>query len=120
MSVEVKMGGVYEASIVKSGTSSQGAWKMIAIKEEGRGWKEITIWVDPTTPVEEGGSFRVDKITTVRFTARKDSRGEWRDACSVNAIISPSAPVNSDNGGGAPSHGSRFVNVDVGDEELPF
>lgn len=110
--VEVKMGGVYEAALVKSGKSSLGEWKFIILKES-KGRKEISIWVDPSTPIEEGGNFKVEKITLVRYSARKDQRGEWQNTVNVHAVIAPSAPTQ-----GAESR--KFVNVDVGDDELPF
>lgn len=44
--VEVKMGGVYETALVKSGKSSLGDWKFIILKED-KGRKEISIWVRP-------------------------------------------------------------------------
>ena len=109
--VELKKGEIYDAKFVRSGESGNGAWRLIALKDE-KTRKEITIWAEnpDTCGVEEGTRFRVDEILSIKLSARKDNRGEWRDTISANATVSAV--------GGIPK---EFVDITVGDdEELPF
>ncbi len=107
--VELKKGEIYEAKFVRSGASASGAWRLIAVKDE-KTHKEITVWADnpDTCGVEEGTNFRVDEILSIKLSARKDNKGEWRDTIACNAKVSAV--------GGMPA---AFTNIG-NDEELPF
>lgn len=86
MPIELKAGETYSAVRTRSGDS----YELVVVQEEGKGRKQITIWPTNTpSGVSEGGSFRVENIESVKFTSRKDPRGNWRDEVNVNARITP-------------------------------
>ena len=86
--VELKKGEIYDAKFVRSGEGGNGAWRLIALKDD-RTRKEITIWAEnpDTCGVEQGGKFRVDEILSVKLSARKDKNDVWHDTISANAKV---------------------------------
>ena len=80
----------YKAERARSGDSSRGAWELIVVKENGRAKKEITIWVNnKPSGVTEGSMFRITRITSIKYGARRDSNNNWRDDVSVEADVEP-------------------------------
>lgn len=80
----------YTAMRVRSGESSRGHWELIVVKEDGKGKKEITIWAtNSPTGVTEGNMFRIKNVSMVKYGARKDGNGNWRDDVSLEAEVEP-------------------------------
>lgn len=110
--IDIKPGSVYTAHHVASGNSDKGQWELIAIREESKGKskKSITIW-PATIPsgVATGGSFVVDRITRVKYSAKKSRDGQWYDDVSVYCDIHHAAVAE------APKPRPNTV-----DDDLPF
>lgn len=80
----------YTAMRVRNGESSRGHWELIVVKEEGKGKKEITIWAtNSPSGVTEGNMFRIKSVSMVKYGARKDGNGNWRDDVSLEAEVEP-------------------------------
>jgi hypothetical protein len=80
----------YTAMRVRNGESSRGPWELIVVKEEGKGKKEITIWTtNSPSGVTEGNMFTIKNISMVKYGARKDGNGNWRDDVSLEAEVEP-------------------------------
>lgn len=78
----------FKAALVRSGVSSRGNWELIVVKEEGRGKRQITIWpTNAPSGVVEGNLFRIKNIPVVKYGARKDQNGNWRDDVSIEAEV---------------------------------
>ncbi len=119
--VEIKTGEVYAAARVRSGSNANGSWQFVTVKEDGKGRKEILIWVgNHPQPIEEGGKFRLTGLGSVKFASRKDNTGQWRDECNVSGTIEPvmSADEAAEKGVYPPSS-STYTELDD-DGELPF
>ena len=124
--IELKRGEVYTADRTRSGESAKGGpWQFVAVKEvlpSGKpGRKEILLWVDnKPVPIEEGGSFRLDSINSVKFASRKDNAGAWHDECNITAeitaVMGPADAVER----GIDIPASRFSDLEGDDGELPF
>jgi hypothetical protein len=104
MAVEVKAGETYNVDFCRNGES----WSLFRVKAE-KGPKELAVFTTENLDLSEGDRVRVDKITGVKLSARKDNRGEWRDTFSVN--------VEAVKLGGAPK---GFQDIDDSDGTLPF
>ena len=92
MAVNLEVGKIYTANMVRSGVSQRGDWEMVKVVE---GRKEITIWPDnKPTGLTDGQEFEIEKITSVKYGARKRQNGNWMDDVSCTAIIKP-ASTNS-------------------------
>lgn len=86
--LELKTGEVYTALRARTGSSARGNWELIVAREEGKAKKEITIWVTNVgSGVTEGGQFRIKSIESVKYSARKDNNGAWRDDVSIGATV---------------------------------
>lgn len=108
MPIELKTGETYSAVRARSGDN----YELVVVQEEGKGRKQITIWpTNSPSGVTEGGSFRVDAIQSVKFTSRKDPRGNWRDEVNVNARITPTMSY--------PAYKAQNVQPDAGFDEIP-
>lgn len=121
--IELKTGEVYTAARARSGESGKGPWQFAAVKEEGKGRKEILIWVE-NKPVNlaEGGNFRIKKIHSVKFASRKDNAGNWRDEVNVSADIEAVMSVNDAVTSGIdvyPPASTTFAEM-TDEDELPF
>lgn len=80
----------YTAMRVRSGESSRGPWELIVVKEEGKGKKEITIWTtNSPSGVIEGNMFRIKNVSLIKYGARKDNYGNWKDDVSIEAEVEP-------------------------------
>ena len=104
MAVEVKPGETYNVDFARNGEG----WSLFRVKAE-KGPKEIACFTTQNIDLAEGDRVRVDKITGVKLSARKDNRGEWRDSFAVN--------VEAVKLGGAPK---GFQDIDDSDGDLPF
>ena len=88
--IELKIGELYTAARARQGESPKGPWQFAAVREDGKGRKEILIWVDNRPqPIAEGGKFRLGAISSVKFASRKDNAGVWHDECNITASIEP-------------------------------
>lgn len=87
----------YTALRVRSGESSRGAWELIVVREDGKAKKEITIWAtNGPSGVVEGQLFRIKNISSIKYGARKDNYGNWRDDVSIEAEVEPMAYTDGD------------------------
>jgi hypothetical protein len=125
--IEIKVGEVYTAKRARSGESTRGAWQFVAVKEvdkngkEGR--KEITVWVEnKPVSIDEGDTFRITKIHSLKFASRKDNAGNWYDEVNCSADIEPvmSAAGAVNKGIDVYPHSSTTFNQLEDDGELPF
>ena len=92
MAVNLEVGKIYTANMVRSGVSSRGDCEMVKVKE---GRKEITIWPDnKPTGLEDGNEFEITAISGVKYGARKRQDGSWQDDVSCTATLKP-ASTNS-------------------------
>ena len=107
MAVNLEVGKIYTAHMVRSGTSSRGDWEMVKVVE---GRKEITIWPDnKPTGLTDGSEFEIEEISSVKYGARKRQNGTWQDDVSCTATLK------------AASTNSFDFNVDeIDDGELPW
>lgn len=104
MAVEVKPGETYNVDFARNGEG----WSLFRVKAE-KGPKEIACFTTQNIDLTEGDRVRVDKITGVKLSARKDKQGEWRDSFAVNVEAVKL---------GAGAQG--FKDIDDSDGELPF
>lgn len=103
MAVEVREGETYTAANTRNGDG----WSLFKVKAE-KGPKELAVFTDGQRELHDGDQITVNKITSVRLSAKKGRDDKWYDTISVNAEIS----VN----GSAPD-----TFQELGDEdELPF
>lgn len=80
----------YTAMRVRNGESSRGVWELIVVKEEGKGKKELTIWTtNSPSGVTEGNMFSIKNISSIKYGARRDNNGNWRDDVSLEAEVEP-------------------------------
>lgn len=91
--VKIEKGGVYTATIARTGVSSRGDWELIQVRDKGT--RSITIWPEnKPTGIEQGDEFIVEEILVVKNGARKMSDGSWREDCSVEAVVRKTNTVN--------------------------
>lgn len=85
----IEAGKVYKAVRVRTGSGKNGAWELIVTQDE-KGHNDIAVFAENLpSGVAEGGSFRVEKISTLSYGMKRDSAGEWRPSVSVNAEVTP-------------------------------
>lgn len=124
--IEIKVNGTYTADKTATGCTKEGKdWEMIAVKDPGRGHKDVTIWAtNRPSSVQSGGTFLVEAITSVTYKARKNSAGEWHDVVNIEARVKPlSRPgvnVSAEDFSDLPPSSSTFQDLSGGDDELPF
>ena len=119
MATMIKCGDVITADFVKSGTKADGgSWEFIKVNDKGKGKRDITVWVsNAPSCVQQGGTFSVEKIESVKWGARKDSNEQWHDEVSINAIVKPFS-VPSISPAGEPVN--IFTDMDDDEDALPF
>ena len=106
---KLETGKIYTAARHRTGTSANGSWELIATTDE-RGNNDIAVFASNIpSGVEEGGKFRIEKITAVSYGNKKDQSGNWRASISINAEVSPvmsydefSKPAPEDDDGSLP------------------
>ena len=91
MAVEVKQGETYEAK----GTRNGDGWSLFKVKAE-KGPKELPVFTDGSRELHDGDMVTVQKITSVRLSAKKDKDGNWRDTISVNAEVTVNGSFKED------------------------
>lgn len=121
--IELKTGEVYLATRANGGESGKGPWQYVAVREDGKGRKEIVIWVENRPqPITAESRFRIKTIHSVKFASRKDNAGVWHDEVNVSADIEPVMSVDQAVTNGInvyPPSSSTFE--DLGEDgELPF
>lgn len=96
--IRLKTGEVYTAERARSGSSGNGPWELLVIKE---GRDELTLWVTNTgTGLMDGGQFRIKSIdmVTKKNAPYKDGRlcrnrgerdVEWRPEVDCNVTVEP-------------------------------
>ena len=85
MAVNLEVGKIYKAAMVRSGVSQRGDWEMVKVVE---GRKEITIWPDnKPTGLSDGDEFEITNISSVKYGARKRQNGNWQDDVSCTASL---------------------------------
>ena len=90
--IKIDLMAEYKAERVRSGNSSRGPWELIVVRENGRAKKEITIWANNRpSGVTEGSMFRITKITSLKYGARRDGNNNWRDDVSIEADVEPAS-----------------------------
>ena len=76
--IKIKVGDVYKAHRVRTGTSAKGDWELVAVRAEGKERREVTLFIDNIpSGLKEGDTFRVRYIESFTVNAQKDQRGEW-------------------------------------------
>ena len=134
MPVRLKVGEVYEADVVRSGESARGPWEMIVVRSKTKDKKEIAVFADNIpSGVTEGGTFKIDEILGVNYTARRrefQGVAKWEANINVDARVSPQvsyadAMEDLDSGyGGTPFSELKDTYGDIGDnpfgDDLPF
>lgn len=93
MASNVAVGVPLKVAEVKRGTASDGhEWEMLLIKDETKGKRDMSIFVENRpSGATKGGTVIVETITSVKYGARKDSKGYYHDAVAVNAVIRSAA-----------------------------
>lgn len=96
--IRLKTGEVYMAERARSGSSANGPWELLVIKE---GRDEMTLWVTNVgTGIMDGGQFRVTSIDLVtRKNApykdgklcrdRRERDVQWRTEVDCNVTVEP-------------------------------
>lgn len=113
--IEIKPNSALTAHKVASGHNEHGPWELIAVKEEGRGRKTLTIWPSKVpSGVAEGTQFVLTSIDVVKFGAKKGRDGEWHDEVSVRGPVIPLASY-----GTAPAAPGSYNPMDD-NGDLPF
>ena len=96
--IELDLNKCFYSARTRSGVNNKGDWQLIAVKEDS-GHKELVIWVhNRPVDIPDGGMFRIKKILAVKYAARKDNRGQWKDDVSVQADIEPAGLTSGDDG----------------------
>lgn len=107
MAVNLEVGKIYTAKMVRSGVSTRGDWEMVKVVE---GRKEITIWPDnKPTGLEDGQEFEIVAISGVKYGARKRQDGNWQDDVSCTATLKAASTNSFD-----------FDADNIDDGELPW
>ena len=89
--IKIEAGQNDYANRVRSGESGKGGWELISVSDKG-GKQRVTVFVaNRPSGVREGGMFRVEKITNMKFGFKKDSYGQWKPDVSIEAEVSPIA-----------------------------
>ena len=82
--VEIKKGETYTASMTRKGNGSNGAWELLKVKNKR---DTLNVWtVGGNSGVEEGDTFRVTEIETVKLS-KKEYKGEWSPEVNINAKV---------------------------------
>lgn len=89
MAIEVKAGETYPVEFCRNGDG----WSLFRVKAE-KGPKEIAVFTTENIDLQEGDRVTVKKIVGAKLSARKDTKGEWRDTFGVNveAVKAGSTP----------------------------
>ena len=89
--VKIEVGKVLDAFKVMSGSSDKGEYCSIIVKENtGKGHKQMKIWANnKPCNVRDGGKFRINKITEVRYCAKEFPKGsgKWNDEVVLSADV---------------------------------
>lgn len=86
---ELKKGENYTARLVRSGTSSRGAWEIITTSDKKQ---KMDISVFPRnvpSGVKEGQKFNLVEICSVKNGMRKDKNDRWQPSVSIEAVVNP-------------------------------
>lgn len=96
--IRIKTGEVYTAERARSGSSANGRWELIVVKENR---DEMTLWLNnPGTGLADGDQFRIKSIESFDKKRvpykdgklcrdRSDRNVEWRMECSANVVVEP-------------------------------
>lgn len=96
--IRIQTGEVYTAERARSGSSANGPWELLVVKE---GREELTLWVTNCgTGITDGGQFRIKSIdvATKKPVAYKDGRVcrdrsvrdvQWRTEMDLNVTVEP-------------------------------
>ena len=87
--VKIEKNKSYQLKFGKSGTSANGPWEMLVIKDEApKGRKEITVWtVGAPCGAEKDDYITITDILSVNYGAKKDAAGNWVDQVSANCKV---------------------------------
>ena len=85
---KLQSGEVYTAVKAKSGKSRMGNWELL-LTMDANGKNDIAIFVRniPST-VNEGDTFRINKILSVSNGFRKGEEDKWTQAIAIDAEVS--------------------------------
>lgn len=109
--VKLELDTVYTADIARHGEGSRGRWQMIIVKDEKpRSRFAITIFTNKTIDINDGGQFKIIKVTKMTYGAKKNKKGEWEDSVSIEADCEA---IKSD-----ADFGSDFT--EIAGEDLPW
>lgn len=93
---ELAIGKCYTAQKHRSGISSRGEWELIT-SLDSNGRNEITIFVmNHPSGVNEGDTFGLETIRSIRVGYRKDKQGNWEKVVSVDADVRPVVQKSAD------------------------
>lgn len=87
--VKLEKGGIYRASMVKSGETDRGRWQLVKVAEEKRKSGGAVFFVSNPIPLAEGGMFHIKNIEAVTWKAKKGQDGQWKDVTDVQIDIEP-------------------------------
>ena len=84
---KLRSGEVYTAVKSRKGQSRMGNWELLLTTDE-RGKNDIAIFVRnlPST-VNEGDTFRIDRILSVSNGFRKGEDDKWQPAIAIDADV---------------------------------
>lgn len=117
MAVNIKVGEILTAKLVRRGTKDDKPWELIAVAAEGKDKKQITVWTENApSDVKEGQEFIVQSISSIKYGARK-IKDVWHDDVSCNAVVKSVVRQPVVTGLSIPMDG--FSEIDD-DGELPF
>lgn len=127
MSCVVKINEPLEAGDFTSGKNSDGGkWEMIVVKDTGKGKRDICIFpTNVPSGVTKGGLFKLSSIEAVKWGARQDREGKWREKVTVNATVQSAASAQKpdryiSNEDSATAYSGLMQEITVDDDELPW
>lgn len=89
--VEIRIGGCYKVSFVKTGESDRGPWQLIKVPDEKRKSGGATFFATRPIPgLAEGDVIRIDGLYQIVWKAARSKKheGEWIDVTDVTFNVS--------------------------------
>ncbi len=114
--IELKEGMILPLTEARSGDGRRGPWYFVPARAE-KGHDRITIWAaNPQEAANLKGVAKLEKIRSVKLSARKGSDDKWYPDYSVEAVLGAGAKTAEE----AEQMAFDAMMAEVNDDELPF
>lgn len=88
--IKLEMGGDYVAKNVISGVGKENKpYELVIVGAKNpKEKREIKLWATPPADLHSGDNFRIDRIFSVKFNAKK-YKDKWMDEVHIEAKVTP-------------------------------